>query len=167
MNPQSAAGAFTRDQLWRGALHAWLGFVTLLTIAAFVWAALASMRPFTPPSVGAAVYAAGWVAAGGGVVSIFVTVLGLPVAALVGYALRGVRRRWVHLSAFAAFGIAIGAAVVSIFTAMSRPAMLDPVMVGVVIAVCAGATVYGRWQADRTPNRRDPPIEEEDRPLRG
>lgn len=163
MNAPPGAGAFTRDQLWRGALHAWVGFMTLMTIAAFVWAIVASMTPFSLSSIGAAVYAFGWVALIGGVISIFVTVLGLPFAALVGYALRGVRRSWVHLSAFAAFGIAIGAAVAAGVAAMSRSAMLDPAMIVVVLAACAAATVYGRWQADRTPKRRDPPIQEEDR----
>ncbi len=95
------------------------------------------------------------------------TIVGLPVAALIGEALRGVCRRWVHLSAFAVFGIAIGAAVIGLFVAMSRAVTLDPTMVTVVLSLCAGATVYGRWRGARTPKRRALAIDEEDRLLLG
>ena len=167
MSGQVRPAAFTRDQLWRGALHAWLGFVALLVIAAGVWTLVVSAARFDLSTVSVAVYAAGWFAVLGALISLVVTIVGLPVAALIGHALRGVRRRWVHLVAFAAFGVGIGAAVVGVFVALSKAVALDPTIVTVLLALCAAATAYGRWQGARTPKRRAPAIEEEDRLLGG
>ncbi len=59
MSAPAGPGAFTRHRLRRGALHAWLGFVALLVIAAVVWMLAVSAARFDPLTVGAAVYAAG------------------------------------------------------------------------------------------------------------
>jgi len=158
---------FTREQLWRGATHAWLAFVVLLTTATIVWTLAAGGAPFDPSTLTMAAYAALWFAFFGGLVSMVVTIAGLPVAAAVGYALRRVRRRWIHLGVFAVFGAVIGAAAIAVFAALSSAVTLDPAFVTLTLGVCAAATVYGRWQGGRTPQRRAPVMEEEDLLLEG
>ena len=167
MSEPNRSRVFTSEQLWRGATHAWLAFMVLLATATVAWTLAAGSAPFDPSTLTMAAYAAVWVAFFGGLVSMVVTIVGLPVAAAVGYALRRVRRGWIHLGVFAVFGAVVGAAAIAVFAALSSAVTLDPAFVTLTLGVCAAARVYGRWQGARTPQRRAPVMEEEDLRLDG
>ncbi len=170
-----APGQFTREQLWRGALHSWLAFMALMLATFFVALVVPPLLTDASPALGAggtvvmSLIFVFYAAVIGGVVSLVVTLVGVPVAALFALALRRVRGLAWHVTAFGAFGVTLGLIVAAIWGALGD----GRVMVnGVALAsacLCGLATAYGRWRASRDPRVRssgphaDPDADAEDR----
>lgn len=89
------------------------------------------------------------------VIALALTWLGAPFAWLLGWALRRVRRRWVHVVAFGLLGF-VAAAVVSLAAAAGAP-LAEPIQLLALIfaAVCGGCTAFARWVAFRLRSRRE------------
>lgn len=152
----TAPAEFARGDLWRGALYAWIAFMVLmelaLVIAAYVGDSLApgasgSNVAYLPVFV---IYSLMI----GGVVSCVVALLCIPLAALLGLAMRSVRSRPLHYLAFAGLGAAVGYLVVLIVAASAGGDHLLGVTAVVTTLICALATAYGRWCAERCRQRR-------------
>lgn len=162
---------FTRTDVWRGAMHAWGGFMVLMLIA-FTAAVLITAGVGDAPGWGSLLellpllllYAA---ILGGGI-SFVVTLVASPLAALLAIALRDVHAQALHLLAFAGLGAVVGASVVGIYAAVAGDGLALVPMVAVVAGISAIATAYGRWRAARTGRirpLRDPDAAAEDATL--
>ena len=156
MSAQPHPGAFTREQLWRGALHSWIAFMVLMVLAWTIAAIVSDVTSDLHSSTGAVailpiilVYAI----LIGGAVSLIVTLVGVPLAALVGRGLRDVRSRAIHVLVFAGFGALVGA-IPPVILAVDGRGYLVEFLAVVSITICAASTAYGRWRADRPPRRR-------------
>ena len=89
------------------------------------------------------------------VIAVALTWLGAPFAWLLGWALRRVRRRWVHVVAFGLLGFVAGG-VVSLAAAAGAP-LAEPIQLLALFfaAVCGGCTAFARWVAFRLRSRRE------------
>ena len=152
-------GHFAREQLWRGALHAWLAFMTLM-LTTLLWLLVmppllsdepAAFSVFTVVVLSAIFMF--YAAAIGGVVSLAVVLLGIPLAALLALSLRHVRGLAWHVTAFGAFGAGIGLIVAGVWTVASQPQLRGDAVTAISVCLCALATGYGRWRASRAPRR--------------
>lgn len=161
----SPAGGFTRAQLWRGALHAWLAFMVLMLTTFFVALVVPPLVTNATPALSAdtivfqSLLLVGYAAVIGGVVAFVVTLVGTPVAALLALALRRVRGLAWHVVAFAAFGAAIGLIVAIAWVSLGDARVT---LNGVTLAsacLCGVATGYGRWRASRVPRAAARPSE--------
>ncbi|GAA4195803.1 hypothetical protein GCM10022219_21450 [Microbacterium oryzae] len=134
--------AFTRGELLFGALRAvlwFLGSSTLFYALTMQAAAVFALIYSVPFSLGAAV-------------------VGTPLAALIGFALRGVRARWIHLAVFALYGLAVGFAAVRLFDALNHGFGLTFTTLGLVtIALAGGSVALGRQHAFARADRLDAP----------
>src|SRR5690606_36589568 len=117
--------AFAPGDFWRGALTSWGVFVLILVLAIFVTTLAAGEQPGWGQPLPLALLSAGYALVLGGVVSGAVMLITSPLARLLGRALAGVRRVWVHLLAFAALGGAIGLAVVFVQYLQTNPTGLE------------------------------------------
>lgn len=92
------------------------------------------------------------------VIALALTWLGAPFAWLLGWALRGVRRRWVHVVAFGLLGFVAGGVVsLAAAAAAARAPIAEPILLLALIfaAVCGGCTAFARWVAFRLRSRRE------------
>lgn len=89
------------------------------------------------------------------VIVLALTWLGAPFAWLLGWTLRSVRRRWVHVVAFGLLGFVAGAVVASV--AAAGVPMAEPIRLLALFfaAVCGGCTAFARWMAFRLRGRRE------------
>ncbi|MFF2487228.1 hypothetical protein ACFVSU_12555 [Microbacterium sp. NPDC058062] len=88
------------------------------------------------------------------VIALALTWLGAPFAWLLGWALRGVHRRWVHVVAFGLLGF-VAAAVIALVAAAGAPISGSILLLSVIVApVCGGCTAFARWVAFRLRDRR-------------
>ncbi|MDN3310401.1 hypothetical protein QWJ90_05630 [Microbacterium oryzae] len=132
--------AFTRGELLFGALCAvlwFLGSSTVFYALSMQAAAVFALMYSVSFSLGAAV-------------------VGTPVAALIGFGLRGVRPRWIHLAVFALYGLAVGFAAVRLLDALNHGFGLTFSTLGLVtIALAGGSVALGRRHAFARADRLD------------
>jgi hypothetical protein len=132
--------AFTRGELLFGALRAviwFLGSSTLFYALTLQVGALFALIYSVSFSLGAAL-------------------VGTPIAALIGYAVRGVHARWIHLTLFALYGLAVGFAALRLFDALNHGFGLTFSTLGLVtIALAGGSVALGRQHAFARADRLD------------
>lgn len=144
--------AFTRAEFWRGALAAWCTFMILLSLTLIVTGVAQSGLPWDPPLSMIALYLMFGLPIGG-LIAAVVTVTASPVAWVVSRALRRTRSVVVHLLTYAAFGAALGFAVLMLgvlvtsgdpgYAFTSPTAWLTPLMCALAVAGGCG------WAARR------------------
>jgi hypothetical protein len=134
--------AFTRGELLFGALRAviwFLGSSTLYYALSMQAAALFALIYSVSFSLGAAL-------------------VGTPIAALIGLALRGVRARWIHLGVFALYGLAVGFGALRLFDALNEGFAMTFSTLGLVtVALAGGSVALGRQHAFARADRLDAP----------
>ncbi|MFB7890978.1 hypothetical protein ACFC1I_02085 [Microbacterium sp. NPDC056044] len=91
------------------------------------------------------------------VIALALTWLGAPFAWLLGWALRSVRRCWVHVVAFGLLGFVAGAMVAFALAIVGWSSFAEPIRLLALFfaAVCGGCTAFARWVAFRLRSRRE------------
>ncbi|CAH0202862.1 hypothetical protein SRABI121_02531 [Microbacterium sp. Bi121] len=152
--------AFSRAEFFRGAIASWLWFIVvhqlclLLTMGGYGVVVLSLTLPW---SFGA-------------------LLIGSPLAYLIGRALRGERRRWVHELIFGLFGLVVGVLTTALAVWLTGDGLGDPAgwwPIAAIMAASACPAVVLGWrfgaretrgpETRRRPRRRvDPDAEHED-----
>lgn len=149
--------AFTRDELLRGAFCAWGIFMALMLGSLTTWILAASTARSSLSTTSWQCVVGFLLMVGipavlvGGVSSLLVMALGLPVAWSLGRALRRVAALEIHLLVYSALGVVIGAAAVVVLSSSPFPGDVtaEPigwtVAVAVVVALPAAVAVPAGW----------------------
>lgn len=142
--------AFTRDELGRGGWYAWVVFMTLMLagLNVLIFVASAPSALSTPSFSGVLLTSVMMVTiyAGiiGGAVSLLVMALGLPLARLLGRALRSEPALSIHLAVYVTLGLVFGAATVGIASALTGIPIMQNTF-GAVLGVAAALAVPAGW----------------------
>ena len=144
--------AFTRDELGRGAFCAWAIFMALMQGGLTIWMLAGSgltTMSFSPVSwwstlVGTVLLVGIYAGLIGGVISLLVMVLCLPVAWLLGQALQRAPVLGLHLLAYSALGVVVGAAARgAVWLLFPGGGIENPV--GWIVAISAAVAVPAGW----------------------
>lgn len=150
--------AFTRDELGRGAFCAWGIFMGLMLGGLIIWmlagSALTAMS-FSPMSwwnslVGTLVLVFIYAGIIGGVTSLLVMALGIPVAWLLGRALRRVTAYGIHLLVYSGLGIVVGIAAMWAVSLLVPGGVIENPIGWIVAASAFVAVPLGWWVAARS-----------------
>ncbi|WP_194419634.1 hypothetical protein [Microbacterium abyssi] len=152
---EPAPMAFVRQQLWRGAISAWIVFLALMLTGVAVVTISASMATQSavaslPMLLVITLLAAALV---GGVISLVITLIGVPVAGAISRLLQNEPRVYVHVVVYTALG-----AVVCVIVALIAGAVVQVSPLGllttplgfVIAAACVAAPPIGWWHAYRS-----------------
>ncbi|GAA5037319.1 hypothetical protein ACFQRL_13335 [Microbacterium fluvii] len=150
--------AFTRREFAYGAWCAWLFFQCAGALAVFTTGVIVTLPSGGAASSGSVVSGAFMISVMGGTVgltaSTISTLLGSPLAWLLGVSLRSIRSERLHLLSFAILGAGVGVATLwAVSIVLPLPA-LDGLWVALV--VCGGVAVpFGQHKALRRARRAD------------
>ncbi|HWS50984.1 MAG TPA: hypothetical protein VN241_08240 [Microbacterium sp.] len=142
--------AFTRDELGRGAWYAWIIFMILMLVGlnALVFVSIGpsafAMPSFSGMLLTSLTMVTIYAGVAGGAVSLLVMSLGLPLARLLGRALRSVSSLGIHFAVYLAFGVCIGGATVAIASTLTGLPIAQN-WFGAVLGVAAAVSVPAGW----------------------
>lgn len=152
--------AFTWLDVLAGGVRAWMLFMALLLVlcVAIVLSLPAGAGGIRPESLGATVSATGgvllWVLFVGGVASLCVMSVGLPLAWLFARVLRRTRSVPAHVVAWAVFGLLVGPSVVGLFCALSGSFYpFDSPALPISAALTGVSVLFGWWRTFRAARR--------------
>ena len=151
--------AFTRDELGRGAFCSWGIFMGLM-LGGLIVMFIGSGFQSAPTSgwislIGTALAFGLFAGIIGGVVSLLVMALGMPVAWLLGRALRRVAALGIHLLVYSAFGIVVGAAAMWAVSLFFPGGVIENPVGWIVAASAFVAVPAGWWFAAHSALRED------------
>ncbi|WP_102192206.1 hypothetical protein [Microbacterium aurantiacum] len=151
--------AFTRDELARGAFSAWGIFMGLM-LGGLIIMFIGSGFQSAPTSgwgslIGTALGIGLFAGIIGGVISLLAMALGMPVAWLLGRALRRVAALGIHLLVYSAFGIVIGAAAMWAVSLLFPGGVIENSVGWIVAGSAFVAVPAGWWLTARSALRED------------